>query len=94
MNYTNIRNSLSELDSVMNERLFRVRNSSSNDVEIMEMAFQLFHLDEYSDVFYSEAGDKIYLHYTYRDDEGLNIETLMLPVWFVEDFDNHMAALA
>ena len=66
MNYTNIRNGLSELDSVMNERLFRVRNSSSSDAE----AFQLFHLDEYSDVFYSEAGDSIYMHYTYRDDEA------------------------
>lgn len=93
MNYTNIRNGLSELDSVIHERLFRVRNSSSSDAEIREIAFQLFHLDEYSDVFYSEAGDSIYMHYTYRDDEGLNIETIALPVWFVEDFDNHMAAL-
>jgi hypothetical protein len=93
MKYTNIRNGLRELDEGIKEKLTEIKNSSSRDAEIMELNRKLSHFDEFSNVFYSEAGDSIYMHYTYRDDEGLNIETLALPVWFVEDFDNHMAAL-
>lgn len=94
MNYTNIRNSLRELDEEIREKLSVIRSSTSRDAEIMELNRKLSHFDKFSDVFYSEAGDSIYMHYTYRDDEGLNIETIALPAWFVEDFDNHMAALS
>lgn len=94
MNYTNIRNGLRGLDEGIKERLTEIKNSSSRDAEIIYLSGKLFHFDEFSDIFYSEGGDKIYMHYTYRDDEGLNIETIALPVWFVEDFDNHMAALS
>lgn len=95
MNYTNIRNGLRELDEGIRERLTEIKNSTSRDAEIMELNRKLSHFDKFSDVFYSEAGDSIYVHYTsFRGNNGLVIETVALPVWFVENFDNHMAALS
>nr|DAX81770.1 MAG TPA: hypothetical protein [Bacteriophage sp.] len=91
MDYKDLVSSLSELDLELNEKLFRVRNSSHPELE--EMGRSLFNLDEYSDTFFSAAGGTLYLSYTHRDDEGIEIITLALPEWFVNDFDNHMKSL-
>ena len=51
MKYANIRNSLSELDEGIREKLSVIRSSTSRDTEIMELNRKLSHFDKFSDVF-------------------------------------------
>lgn len=90
MDYRDLVSSLSDLSYELNDKLYRVRNSSHPELE--EMRNSLFNLDEYSDTFFSVAGGSLYLSYTHRDD-GIEVITLALPEWFVTDFDNHMNSL-
>lgn len=91
MDYRDLVSSLSDLSYELNDKLYRVRNSSHPELE--EMRNSLFNLDEYSDTFFSVAGGSLYLSYTHRDDDGIEVITLALPEWFVTDFDNHMNSL-